>query len=169
MQLVVIWIAYHTQEKRKKRLTKPQKAVRKNAWLGEGYYFWTDEIDAYRWGYSSKCQTGYFEIYKSELDSGNILDTVFNEEYYNFWLAQIEKVAKVIFKKTNSKPTVKEVNDYFKERGIWDEVDGIRFQDLPTKQEYLLVKDFFYRKRIQIVVYNDKIILKFIFHRDSKC
>jgi len=161
---------YHTQEKRKIPLTLPCKCTRDDAWLGDGYYFWYDQDDADRWGRNSKKKTGSFEIYRSEVDCSNVLDTVFNEEHYLFWLKQIEKAAKHIVKKTGQKPTLKELNDYFKERATWHEIKGILFQDLPNNFNFLMVKPiryrnkkrpFVYKKRIQIAVYNLDIIATF--------
>jgi hypothetical protein len=37
---------YHVQEKRKNRLVNPVKCNRSDAWLGSGYYFWLEEVDA---------------------------------------------------------------------------------------------------------------------------
>jgi hypothetical protein len=160
---------YHTQEKRVHRLTKPIICTRKNAWLGIAHYFWDDETDAIQWGHKSKRDTGFFEIYKAHIDCENVLDTVFNEEHYNFWVKQIEKAAKHISMKTGLKASLKEINQYFKEKAKWSEItDGIMFQDLPISDD-LLVKDLYYRKRIQIAVYNLGIIHNFAFHFDMEC
>jgi len=160
---------YHTQERREKRLSKPILAKRKNAWLGLAYYFWMDEIDAIHWGDSSKRRTGYYEIYQAVIDCENVLDTVFNEEHYNFWIKQIEKAARKIIISTGRKATIKEINQYFTEKAKWSDVtDGIMFQDLPSSED-LLVVSFYYRKRIQLAVFNIKIILSFEFHSEQKC
>ena len=87
---------------------------------------------------NAKRNYGYYEIYESEID--NVLNSVFNEEQYYFWYKQIEKVAKVIILKTNLKPSIKELNDYFKQRETWDDLDGILFQDLPTNSNKLLIE-----------------------------
>lgn len=168
---------FHTQEQRKLKLSDPIKCYRDDAWLGEAYYFWYDEFDAERWGVTSKKKTGYYEIYKSDVLFDDVLDTVFNEEHYLFWLKQIEKVATKFVKKTSKKPTIKEINDYFKDRGLW-KVAGIMFQDLPNNFNFLLVKPiryrekvrpFVYRKRIQVAVYNLAIITNFEFYKVEKC
>jgi len=160
---------YHTQERRAKKLTAPIFCTNSNAWLGEAYYFWADEVDAVKWGHTSKKSTGYFEIYKAEVDCENVLDTVFNEEHYLFWLTQIEKAAKQITQKTGLKATIKEINQFFKEKANWAEVsDGIKFQDLPVNDD-LLVKGLFYRKRIQLAVFNIRIIDNFAFYFEDKC
>lgn len=141
--------------------------MRPDAWLGEGYYFWDDLEDAIIWGSNSKMRTGHYEIYISEINTENILDTVFNEEHYRFWVTQIEKAGKAIFKRTQRKATIKLLNDYFKERGMWDEVDGIRYQDIPENDDYVYVTGFYYRKRIQLVAYKLNIITSFDFHQEG--
>jgi len=169
---------YHTQEHRQKELFEPIICCRDDAWLGDAYYFWYDERDAHRWGSNSKRKTGKYEIYEAEVHCDDVLDTVFNEEHYLFWLKQIEKVATKFIKQTGEKPSLKEINDYFKERGHWNEVDGIMFQDLPNNFDFLLVKPikyrtksrpFVYRKRIQLAVYNLKIIVSFTLHEVNNC
>lgn len=162
---------YHTQEHRKIELTLPKVCVRDDAWLGEASYFWAEEFDAMNWGQASKKKTGKFEIYISDINTENILDTVFNEDHYYFWIKQLEKVSKKILITTKQKPTLKELNDYLLDKKVWSSVDGIQFQDLPITQEHMLVKPITYsnqkirqiafRKRIQLAVYNPKIITTF--------
>lgn len=161
-------LMYHTQEKRMIKLASPILCTRNYAWLGEAYYFWADELDAINWGHTSKKKTGFFEIYKANVECEKVLDTVFNEEHYMFWMRQIEKAAKHI-SKTGIKATIKEINQYFKEKARWDEVvTGIMFQDLPISDD-LLVKDLYYRKRIQLAVYKLEIISNFAFHLEMNC
>ena len=169
---------FHTQESWSVRLSNPIPCNKDTAWLGEATYFWKDEFDAERWGHDSKTRTKYFEVYICDLDLEDMLDTVFNETHYNFWVEQIEKVAKKIMAKTHLKPTLKELNEYFKEIGSWNEVSAIQFQDLPTNNNHLMVQPiqykhkrviFSYRKRIQIAVYNPKIISNFAFLKREQC
>lgn len=169
---------YHTQESWKRQLTEPIPCTRDDAWLGNAIYFWYDLEDAEYWGNTSKKRTGYYEVYMSDINCKNVLNSVFNEKHYFFWYRQVEKVARAIIAKTKIKPTLKELNDYFKERGTWDEVDGILFQDLPTNPNHLLIKPveyknkkvvFAYRKRIQLAVYNPSIILNFTFLKKERC
>lgn len=92
---------YHAQEYRGTILEKPIICIRKDAWLGSGYYFWNEEEDAFDWGKNSKSKlNGKFQIYCAIIDKSAVLDTVFNEEHYNFWK---EMITKAIFKlvKTN--------------------------------------------------------------------
>ncbi len=160
---------YHTQEKRRYELKEPIICEKDNAWLGVGYYFWFDEGDAVYWGMKFKTKTGKFDIYKSQIVSEDILDTVFNQEHYEFWLKQIEKVAKNFVKKTGNKPTLKEINYYFHEKGVWKDVDGIIFQDISENPVHFLVKDFQYKKRIQLAVYKKQIICNFAHHYEGEC
>ena len=163
---------YHTQEKRSKKLTAPKKCTREDAWLGEAYYFWREYIDAEDWGFNSKKRTGKFEIYICDLISSNYLDTVFNEEHYNFWINELRKIYKKFIDKTDEKPSIKELNDYIQENKIWEEVDYIQFNDLPLTHSF--VKPIQYRnkettipfrKRIQIAVYNVDIISNFTLYK----
>jgi hypothetical protein len=160
---------YHTQEKWENKLLGPIPCKKNNAWLGFGYYFWEEEIDAIQWGHKSKKGTGYFEIYQAEIDCDGVLDTVFNEDHYRFWLKQIEKAATFITKMTGIKANLKEINEYFRDKAKWSEVtNGVMFQDLPVSED-LLVSDLYYRKRIQLAVYNLEIISNFAFHFDLGC
>lgn len=160
---------YHTQEKRDNKLTAPIICTKDNAWLGDGFYFWVNEDDAVFWGNSSKKRTGEYEIYKAEINLEEILDTVFNREHYYFWIKQIEKAAKNFVKKTGMKPTLKEINDYFCDKDIWSEIGGIMFQDISSNPNHYMVKEFQYKKRIQVAIYNDKIISNFAYHFDGVC
>lgn len=160
---------YHTQERRVAKLNKPIQCTREDAWLGNAYYFWDDFKDAQVWGEKAKTATGEYEIYSANIDCSNILDTVFNEEQYNFWLIQVEKTAIKIVTATGKKPSIYELNRYFKERASWNEVDGILFQDLPKNNNMLLVLELWYRKRIQLAVYNLTIINNFVFLKSGRC
>jgi hypothetical protein len=160
---------YHTQERRTRSLSAPIICNRKDAWLGDGYYFWRDLTDATQWGHKCKRKYGYFQIYVSSIECDNVLDTVFNEEQYDFWVKQIEKAATHIIKKTGIKPSIRELNQYLRERANWkDAITGIMFQDLPFGED-LLVEKLNYRKRIQIAVYDKNIICTFALHEEIKC
>ncbi len=75
---------YHTQGKADNKLSQPIPTTNPNAWLGGGVYFWYYEDDAVRWGSIGKKDWGHYEVYKADIDCENVLDTVFNEEHYNF-------------------------------------------------------------------------------------
>jgi hypothetical protein len=160
---------YHTQEKRKERLEKPVICIKDNAWLGEAYYFWYSEADANFWGLTAKKRMKYFDIYKSTIDCSNVLDTVFNEEHYIFWVTQIEKVAKLFLLKGKTHVTLKEINDWFKARNVWSKFDGIMFQDISKNPADYYVKEFQYKKRIQLAVYNLNICTNFVHHYEGQC
>lgn len=159
---------FHTQEKRECLLTEAIPCVREDAWLGVAYYFWYDEQDAISWGINSKRKTGYYEIYAADINLEKTLDTVFNEEHYLFWIRQIEKIAKrlTVAKK---EVTLKSINDYFFDKGIWSQFSGILFQDISTNNNTYLVKGFQYKKRIQLAVYDVLIISNFAHHFTGKC
>ena len=162
-------ICYHTQECRGDKLSKPIKCEKDNAWLGIGYYFWIDENDALFWGQVSKRRTGKYDVYVSEIECDDVLDTVFNEDHYRFWVKNIEKAAKIILKKTSLKPTLKEINEFFLERGVWEGVDGIMFQDISKNELHYLVQQFQYKKRIQLGLFNIKKMTNFTHHYTGDC
>src|SRR5699024_9830670 len=100
---------------------------------------------------------------------------------YYFWIKQLEKIARKIMIKTKEKPTIKELNDYIRDKKVWPQVDFIQFQDLPTNSKKALVKPIEYRhrkkrrfrtvafrKRIQISVYNSEIISNFVLKETVK-
>ncbi|MFW6224980.1 MAG: hypothetical protein ACOC4B_01805 [Bacteroidota bacterium] len=156
---------YHTQEDRGEKLYEPIMCTKSNAWLGEAYYFWETEDDAVFWGMKFKNKTGGFDIYKAKIPiDDNVLDTVFNRDHYYFWIKQVEKAAKHFLKKTGSKPTLKEINDFFKEKGKWDSFDGILFQDISENPVHFMVEEFQYKKRIQLALYNKSKIISFAHH-----
>ncbi len=160
---------FHTQEHRGNTLSQPIICKEDDAWLGEAYYFWEEESDAEFWGIKKKNKTGKFDVYKCSIESDDILDTVFNRKHYSFWLKQIEKAAKKIVKSTGSKPTLKEINDFFLEKGIWDDVDGILFQDISANPVHFMVKEFQYKKRIQLALYNESKLLAFKLNYTGEC
>ncbi|MGA2798363.1 MAG: hypothetical protein ABSE63_12340 [Thermoguttaceae bacterium] len=160
---------FQTQEARAARLTEPLLCKNRSAWLGIGYYFWDDAEDAIRWGNEAKRATGSFDVYESAINCESVLDTVFNEAHYRLWLAQIEKVGTHWYKKTGVKLTIRQLNDYFREKAVWTEVDGVLFQDLPQNQNYLLVVEFYYRKRIQLVAFKKAIVLSFTHYSNHIC
>jgi hypothetical protein len=160
---------FHTVERREKRPNQPTLCEKSYAWLGEGYYYWYDLSDAHEWGRKGKRETGECEIYESHIECENILDTVFNEEHYLFWTKNIEHTAEVIRRKTGIKPSIKEINEYFRDKNIWQQQTGIMFQDLPSNPNRSLVNGFFYKKRIQLAVYEIGIVINFNFLIVKKC
>lgn len=163
---------YHTQEKRATKLTAPIICSHSTAWLGDGYYFWYYALDAQLWGQSSKQATGAFEVYSAEIDCENVLDTVFNEEHYQFWETIISKIGNQFLSKTKKKPNLKQLNAYVREKAGWAtlaSVDGILFQDLTSDTRRLWIDGLAHKKRIQLAAYNPHIIKNFSFHKEETC
>lgn len=157
---------YHTQEKWQKRLVEPILCTRRDAWLGYGYYFWGDLNDAVNWGVQSKKNTGEYEIYQGVVESDNILDTVFSEEDYQFFLDAIEEVIEDCQKKSDRRIGTSDVCKYLMKKARWrDFLDGVMFADSPTTE----IEKFNYRKRIQLVLYRLDCLVSFAFMREGRC
>jgi hypothetical protein len=157
---------FHTQEKWGVVLTKPIISTNPESWLGSAHYFWYDEDDAHWWGQTAKRRRRYYEVYKATIDCENVLDTVFNEAHYKFWVAAIEKaIAK--FLKGNKNITIKDLNDFLRDKGVYEGVDCVMFQDISNNPSRWIVKQFQYKKRIQMAVYNLNIIANFALVFDS--
>jgi len=161
---------YHTQEFRVEgELDHPIRCDYKNAWLGSGYYFWTDIEFAQYWGEDFKVhhKEGCYDIYSAEIDTEKCLNAVFNEQHYFFFRRHIDKAINH-FRQNGQKVTLKRVHDFLSE--IWEQigVTGIIYDDLPANpknkpnrkysvveyEENRKVKFLYYKKRIQIVVFN---------------
>ena len=157
---------FHTQEKRDCRLYKPVLCTRKDAWLGHGYYFWDDIHDADAWGSCSKNKTERYEVYVGIIESENILDTVFSEHDYQFFLKAIKSVKDDCINKTGRNPSIVDVCSFIMNVAKWHTaMDGVLFSDSPNTE---IVK-FNYRKRIQIVLYNLKCLVSFKFLKEEHC
>lgn len=161
-------VGYHTQEFREmdQPLTKPIKCRHHQAWLGFGYYFWTGLEFAHYWGVDSKNRTGYYDIYRAEIEEEHLLDATFSEEGYFFFKESIEKVIES-FEERGLKVTLGEVQRYLVDV-FWPKhgVTGIIYDDLPQKVDfpgrtYSPIPPLYYKKRIQIVVFNSKNISSF--------
>lgn len=157
---------YHTQEKRNTRLYRPILCTRKDAWLGHGYYFWDEEFDADIWGKTSKNKTGRYEVYSATIESEQILDTVFSELDYQFFLQAMEKVVNTCKTATGRTPTTVDVCSYLMNKAKWNtQLDGVLFSDSPNTE----IEKFNYRKRIQLVLYNLKCLVGFKFLKEERC
>ena len=139
------------------------------AWLGSGYYFWYYEEDAVWWGRTAKKRYGFYEVYKSEINCENVLDTVFDEDHYTLWVGNIEKAIQRFLKNSKGTLTLKYINDFFKEKGIFDDIDGVLFQDITDNPDFWIINKFQYKKRIQLAVYNLAIISNFTFNFEAEC
>lgn len=174
--------AYHTQYCTDEKLTFPERCKSINSWLGIGYYFWTDIIFAHYWGEDfKKKETGYYDIYKANLDTSQCLNCTFNADHYFFFKESVEKAIQR-FKDANKTVTLQRVHDFLRER-FWTKlgVTGIIYDDLPTNpnrrpnRKYSVVeyeengklKFFYYHKRIQIVIFNKNNIHNFALHLDK--
>jgi hypothetical protein len=160
---------YHTQESRVKRIAGPIICTRDNAWLGVGYYFWIDEEFAHNWGISSKNKTGRYDIYLAEISEDKILNATFNEEEYDFFVRSIEKARKHLAKSFEN-ITLKSVHRFLADK-IWSKIGikGIIFDDIPHNaldgsRIYSDIKPLYYKKRIQIVIFDRENIVTFAPH-----
>lgn len=165
----MIKVCYHTQENRGgDKLTGPIKCVRDDAWFGDAYYYWESLDDANYWGKVSKKTTGRYDVYSSNIETENFLDTVFNEKHYRAWLNSIEKLALKFKMEMKMDLGLKELNDYFKERGLYKDIEGVVFQDISNNPNHYLVKGLQYKKRIQLAVFNKIAIKDFVFLQSEK-
>ena len=157
---------YHTQEKRESRLYQPVLCTRRDAWLGHAYYFWDDMLDADVWGAKSKRRTGHYEVYKGVIESENILDTVFSESDYQFFLHTINMAIADCQKMTGRMPEISDICRYLMRVAKWDTVlDGVLFSDSPNTD----IERFNYRKRIQLALYKPNSLTSFEFVKEGRC
>lgn len=159
-------VMFHTQEKRDNRLYQPILCTRRDAWLGHGYYFWGDEYDADVWGITTKKKTGRYEVYVATIEGEQILDTVFCESDYQFFLEAIQKVISDCRSKSGRSPSIADVCSYLMNVAKWNTIlNGVLFSDTPNTE----IEKFNYRKRIQMVLYNLKCLVSFKFLKEERC
>ena len=177
-------IGYHTQEYRaEKILDTPIRCDIKNAWLGIGYYFWIDIEFAKYWGEDFKTKkTGYYDIYRTYIDTETCINAVFNEQQYFFFHNCIEKAIEH-FDKNGIAITLKRVHEFLSDN-FWNKmgITGIIYDDLPFNpnnkpdRKYSIIeykennytKFFYYKKRIQIVVFSLKNIHNFDLYLEAQ-
>ncbi len=159
-------IGYHTQENRPNQIKGPIPCNRKDAWLGKGYYFWAEEEFAHYWGTDMKSKNNYYDIYQSEIENTNILNASFDEDSYFFFKNAIEK-ARVFFLKNGEDPDLQKVHRFLRDK-FWLKlkINGIIFDDLPMNPNgknrvYSDILPMYYKKRIQIAIFNKNIISNF--------
>jgi len=159
---------YHSQEYRPAELTKPIKCIAKDAWLGPGFYFWVEEIYAQYWGQDKKIygKSKSFDIYSANLNIENSLNTVFNEEHFWFFVNKIDEAIQY-FKNKRMRFDLEKINKYLTEN-VWSKlgIEGIIFDDKPTNPKnksrvYSEIPDLYYKKRIQVVIFDMKNIDNF--------
>jgi hypothetical protein len=160
---------FHTQGYELPYLVKPLMCKKLNAWLGTGYYFWYDEDDAIIWGLEAKTNWRKFVVYMADVNCDDILDTVFNEKHYMFFLKNMDRVADDIFKKLGRKATIKEVNDIINRNKVWKNITGIMYQDISQNPERNKIDKLHYRKRIQLVAFDLNIVSTFTVHYEAAC
>ena len=162
-------VCFHTQEYRgTKKLEKPIICTRDDAWFGDAYYFWQNIDDADYWGKVSKKSTGKYDVYSSQVNSEDFLDTVFNEKHYNIWLSTIEKLSLKFKMELGKELSLKELNAYLKSKGLYKSIDGVVFQDISSNEKHYLIKGMQYKKRIQLAVFNKLTIKDFVhLHTDK--
>ena len=165
-------VGYHTQECwLSGLLTEPKPCCHTNAWLGYGYYFWTDLEFAHYWGLDSKIKTsptGKYDIYVAHIEEEDLLDSVFDEAHYEFFVKTIESaIEKLKGLGVNERILHEKVNRYLVDK-VWRQADvkGIVYQDIPANsigagRKYSEIPPLFYLKRIQIIVFDNKIIHNF--------
>ncbi len=162
-------VCFHTQECRgTEKLTKPVECKRDDAWFGIANYFWENFDDAIFWGKVSKRSTGKYDIYTANVNTENFLDTVFNEQHYKVWLNAIEKLALKFKIELGKELSLKELNEYFRSKGLYKTVDGVVFQDISNNENHFLIKGMQYKKRIQLAVFSNKVIKDFVHLQTDK-
>lgn len=182
---------YHTQEAREKPLQEPCLCNREDAWLGVGYYFWLEEEFAHYWGKDSKLRerNSYYSIYKafinrsliydtrdnytkitSKVVEGKeyILDATFSERGYSLFNEYVEEAIKHIQEHSDSSLSLAQVHRYLADK-IWPKLNikGIIYDDLPVNsklRDYSQIPPLFYKKRIQLVIFDKKLIEGFKIH-----
>jgi hypothetical protein len=157
---------YHTQECRHDYLDAPLMCKDRKAWLGFGYYFWLEEQYAHYWGEDFKVRSSNprvksdtYDIYSAELDISRCVNTVFDEEGYIFFVERIEKAINH-FKSKRKNVTLDAIHRFLSET-VWKElaIKGIIYDDKPVNPKhkperiYSEIPDLYYRKRIQIVLF----------------
>ena len=160
-------VGYHTQECRTEPLANPICCRVKNAWLGIGYYFWTELEFAHYWGQDfKKSKTGAYNVYKTLLDVDNCINSVFSEEGY-FYLRRKLEEALLYFENNGIAISLEQVHLFLNDN-IWKElgVTGIIYDDKPTNPKgksrvYSAIPDLYYKKRIQVVVFKLDHVLNF--------
>lgn len=157
-------IGYHSQEHRigKPLLNRPMACLNDNAWLGQGYYFWTETEFARYWGEDSKSgHSGYYDIYRATLNCTYCINAVFDEQGYNFFSTKILETIQY-FKDNEIELTLEGVNRFLADK-VWPKlhITGILYDDKPrnprkSNRIYSEIPELYYRKRIQVVLFNLK-------------
>lgn len=167
---------FHTQDSTHTKLSSAKKCNRGDAWLGVGYYFWVDEEFAHFWGKDSKKRYGKYDIYSAHIDEEGFLNATFSEQEYYFFQKSIEKARKHLVKNLSRPVKLGDVHKFLADK-VWPSLNikGIIFDDVPKNAEakgriYSDLLPLYYKKRIQVVVFNEGNILNFAPHiLNEKC
>lgn len=166
-------IGYHSQENRKDaELLEPIKCESSDAWLGIGYYFWVSVEFAKYWGedFKTNKKNNPYDIYKGFVDSSQFLNTVFNEKHYYKFKEFVDAVTQKLMIEDED-ITLLSVHKHLSDN-YWSKlgVTGILYDDLPNNKQRknsLIRKEtnksefFYYKKRIQFVVFDLKNVRNF--------
>ena len=172
---------YHTQECRHTTLNHPLKCTDRKAWLGFGFYFWLEPIYAQYWGEdfkirknNPKAQSDTYDVYSADLNIENCINTVFDEEDYTNFVNCIEQTIQY-FKRKRVSVTLEMVHRYLVDDEIWASlgISGIIYDDKPTnpknkKRIYSEIPDLYYKKRIQVVIFDSKNIRNFKLYLENQ-
>ena len=168
-------LGYHTQEHRASDpvLNSPIRCRGKNAWLGVGYYFWTEESYSHFWGLDFKMNTGSYDIYMAKLDVKACINSVFDMEGYFFFREKIEET--IAHLNDNGKTLTLEAVHRFLADNIWPDigVSGIIYDDKPINSKnferiHSEIPELYYKKRIQVVIFSLKNIHNFTIYLEDQ-
>lgn len=159
---------YHTQEYRSTCLDRPLPCKRTDAWLGHAYYFWTEIEFAKYWGIDGKMATGAYDVYAAIIEFTKVLNTVFDEKGYNFFVSKVAMAIEHFKALDVNKLDLQKINRYLVDE-VWSKVGiiGILFEDVPYNPKnkpdriYSEIPPLHYIKRIQLAVFDLKIIHNF--------
>ena len=173
-------VGYHTQECRGTELEHPLKCTDRKAWLGFGFYFWLELIYARYWGEDFKirknnprAKSDSFDVYTADLNIEKCVNTVFDEEDYTNFVEAIEDIIQH-FKNKRIPVTLEKVNRFLADE-VWKKhgITGIIFDDKPTNPKnknrvYSEIPDLYYKKRIQVVIFDLKNVRNFELHLENQ-
>lgn len=163
-------VGYHTQEHRpmEQALEGPIKCHDPKAWLGVGYYFWTDIVFAKYWGVDFKLgKHNAYDVYSAHIEEERLINAVFDQKGYDFFVTKIDSAIEHLKKQNINDVKIGKVHRYLAEN-IWSKMNitGIIYDDLPRNKEekervFSEIHPLYYKKRIQIVTFGIDIIKKF--------
>lgn len=158
--------AYQTLEDRNDNkyieLNAPFKCTRKNAWLGDGYYFWDTNVNwALQWGFNSYKQRGKeFLICETKIDiHKNCFDLV-GDVNCQMEFKDFLDVFKERFKATA--PTVRKLINFVQKNDSFPYY-SIRVSDNPKTKQLKFIdsrnEHIALNQRVQICVINKEVIV----------